>query len=93
MADAPDLDRIARLLVHEIDLIASDLDAREAAALFREQLRLVWNARGAADLVALETSLTSQMGAIAAGPYLKNLDRALRALDKQPVTKKTAGAS
>ena len=47
-----------------------------------EQLRLVWNARGAADLATIETALSSQMGTTASGPYLKNLDRELRKLDR-----------
>ena len=47
-----------------------------------DQLRLIWNARGAADLAMLETTLSSLMGSTASGPYLKNLDRALRQLDR-----------
>jgi len=47
-----------------------------------ETLRLVWNARGAADIAKIESELASQMGSTASGPYVKNLDRALRTLDK-----------
>jgi hypothetical protein len=46
------------------------------------QLRLVWNARGAADLVKIDTALIALMGATAAGPVLKQLDRAVRQLDR-----------
>lgn len=41
-----------------------------------------WNARGAADLSKIEAELSSMMGSTAAGPYVKNLDRALRTLDR-----------
>lgn len=52
------------------------------AAPFVEALRQVWNARGAADLDVIGRELSSQMGATAAGPYVKNLDRALRSVDR-----------
>jgi hypothetical protein len=42
----------------------------------------VWNARGAADLATIETTFSSVMGITAAGPYVKNLDRAIRRLDR-----------
>lgn len=44
--------------------------------------RLLWNARGAADLVKLEAELSAMMGATASGPLVKNLDQALRSLDR-----------
>jgi hypothetical protein len=44
-------------------------------------VRLGWNIRGAADLAKLETELSAMMGATAAEPYFKNLDRVLRSLD------------
>jgi hypothetical protein len=47
-----------------------------------DRLRRVWNARGAADIAKIESELAQQMGATASGPYTKNLDRALRALDR-----------
>jgi hypothetical protein len=50
--------------------------------MIAEQLRGIWNARGGADRAKLEGELSSQMGATAAGPYVKNLDRALRSLDR-----------
>ena len=75
MPKTPDFDQIARQLLLGYGL--STLETEVA-----EQLRLVWNARGAADIVQLESSLSSQMGSTAAGPYVKNLDRALRTLDR-----------
>jgi hypothetical protein len=41
-----------------------------------------WNTRSAVDLATIETQLTTVMGATAAGPHLKNLNRAVRALDR-----------
>jgi len=49
---------------------------------FVEALRLVWNARGAADLARAEYELSTLMGSTAADPYIKNLYRALRTLDR-----------
>lgn len=76
MSEPPDFDRIA------LDLcLAGDRDGPGSTEI-AEQLRLVWNARGAADLVKVEAELSTLMGATASGPYTKNLDRALRSLDR-----------
>jgi hypothetical protein len=45
-------------------------------------LRLIRNERGAADIAQLENELVYTMGLTAASPYLKNLQRALRKLDR-----------
>ena len=58
-----------------------DVDEEDVQAV-AEQLRVVWNARGAADLETIEAKLSSLMGLITAGPYVKNLDQALRKLDR-----------
>jgi hypothetical protein len=71
MPDTPDFDEIAQNM--------ADLDAWGPIA---EKLRQVWNARGAADIVKVESELSTMMGSTAAGPYCKNLDRALRTLDR-----------
>jgi hypothetical protein len=47
-----------------------------------EQLRLVWNARGATDLATVEHQVSTMLGSTVAGPYVKTLDRALRTLDR-----------
>lgn len=47
-----------------------------------KELQLIWNARGAADIAKLDHELSTLMGSGAAGPYVKNLDRALRGLDR-----------
>jgi hypothetical protein len=91
MPEPPDFEQIARRLIVLIDWEAEefvpkdDLDLRAVAeqqAAVVEQLHQVWNARGAADTATLERDLAAMMGPTAAGPYLKNLDRALRTLDR-----------
>jgi hypothetical protein len=49
--------------------------------LVREQLLMIWNARGAADISTVEEALSLLMGTTC-GPYVKHLDRALRELDR-----------
>lgn len=69
----------------DIEQLADRIVGRLGADLgkeIEEALRQIWNARGAADLVKLEAELSSMMGVTAAGPYVKNLDRALRMLDR-----------
>jgi hypothetical protein len=48
----------------------------------RDQLRLIWNARGAADIATVESQLLDIMGPADAGRRFKRLDRAIRALDR-----------
>jgi hypothetical protein len=74
-----DFESIARPLY---DKLGDTMDPDNARAFVLDVMRLVWNARGAADLAKMESELSQQMGATAAGPYLKNLDRALRRLDR-----------
>jgi hypothetical protein len=47
-----------------------------------EQLRLIWNARGAADIATVESELFEIMKPADVGRHLKRLDRAIRALDR-----------
>jgi hypothetical protein len=95
MPESPDFEQLIRELLAEAatrDVMAmKEPDAidrsghEHVARLLRaaaEQLRLVWNARGAADIAKLDTELSILMGATMAGPYVKNLDRALRRLDR-----------
>jgi hypothetical protein len=53
-----DFDAVARRIVELTDL-----------RLIREQLLLVWSARGAADTAKVESELAAMMGASASGPY------------------------
>jgi hypothetical protein len=69
-------------LAHDlIDLLRQTHDWT-AIAMTVDHLHKVWNARGAVDISTIEHQLAQQMGATASGPYMKNLDRALRALDR-----------
>ena len=78
MAETPDFEKIARLLAGAGRFSGDGAVISEIV----EQLRFVWNARGAADIAKIDHELSSMMGAVAAGPYAKNLDRALRKLDR-----------
>jgi hypothetical protein len=62
--------------------LSDTMDPEQAARVVDEAFAQVWNARGAVDLAKIEIDLAQQMGATAAGPYLKHLNRALRALDR-----------
>jgi hypothetical protein len=80
--DLPDFDAIAKRMCAEMP----DTVTRRAFDAVQENIRLAlvnaWNARGSADAQIIEASLTSQMGVSAAGPYVKNLERAVKALDQ-----------
>ena len=79
MPETPDFDQILEPLIGKL---SDEMDPDNAREFALRVMCQVWNARGAADIVQLETSLSSQMGSTAAGPYVKNLDRALRTLDR-----------
>jgi hypothetical protein len=74
MPETPDFDQIARQAIN-----GSEFHIKRVA----EQLRLVWNARGAADVTKVEAMLaydgTSRIGLDAM------LDQAIRTLDVRPV--------
>jgi hypothetical protein len=76
MIPSLDLDRMAERLLSSVDA-----DRETAPLAIVEALRVVWNTRGAVDIAAIETHLTTVMGATSAGPHLKTLNRAVRALD------------
>jgi hypothetical protein len=76
--DAPDFDRLALAVFDDV----AKTGPRGGAAILRTALVRIWNARGAADVAALERELSTVMGPTMAGPYIKNCDRALRALDR-----------
>jgi hypothetical protein len=89
MPETPDFDAIARAIVTTIlekagqDLIQPDTRSQiRAEADVAEQFRLVWNARGAADIAKIDAELTSLMGGTVSGSYVKNFDRTLRSLDR-----------
>ena len=75
MPETPDFDAIAQRL-----LIAGSEDGVVRTIMTRdrivEQLRHVWNARGAADLAELEAVLAG------ASPSMKVIDQVIRTLDR-----------
>jgi hypothetical protein len=80
MPESPDFKQIAQRMAEDVGYYS---DGRgSVAAAFAQQLRHMWNALGAADIAKVEHELSTMMGSTAAGPYVKNLDRSLRALDK-----------
>ncbi len=82
MPEFPDFDQIARQFAQDAMSWEDGMSSEaEDLAELAEQLRQVWNARGAADRAKVEHELSTMMGSNMAGPYLKNLDRALRRLD------------
>jgi len=70
----------------DFDQIAQSLDTGFADVI-AEQLRLVWNARGAADVVKMESTLLALLehavpAAEPSTPLVTQLDRAIRILDR-----------
>jgi hypothetical protein len=83
MPESPDFDAIARASITRWGFDEEEpLQRSLMIEDFAEQLRQVWNARGAVDIATVEAELSTMMGWTAAGPYVKNLDRALRTLDR-----------
>jgi hypothetical protein len=69
------------------EALAFDAVARRIVGLndlseIRDQLRLIWNARGVADIATIESLLFELMGPGDVGRHLKRLDRAIRDLDR-----------
>jgi hypothetical protein len=77
-SDIPDFTQIANFLCAYAKIHG---DAQAVAGIV-VVLKDVWNARGAADRLAIEAKLSRQMGDAGSRSYLKNLDRVLRALDR-----------
>jgi hypothetical protein len=82
----PDFDQIAESIidvhVRETWQQPGEEAGSRLATAIAEQLRLIWNTRGAADLATIAHDLSTMMGSTAAGPYVKNLTRTLQGLDR-----------
>jgi hypothetical protein len=89
MPETPDFEKIATALVSDIlvrlgqsqreigsRLVRSSDDTQADISSVAQQLRLVWNARGAADLGKLEAAFEGVQ------PSMKVLHQALRSLDR-----------
>ena len=83
-ASSPDVDRrvipdfyeiALRVLVDQLSfplaLKGDTAITQQAMVLLAEELRQVWNARGALDIATLERELSTMMGPSASGPYLR----------------------
>lgn len=77
-----DFEQIAKNLLNAVTKAGGDAKPVAATELIVEQLRHVWNARGAFDLAKVQHELSTQMGEAAAGPSYKHLGRALGTLDR-----------
>lgn len=77
---APDFEQIAGDIIAEIE--RAEAGTIVNLSFLADMIRRGWNLRGAADLAAIEASLASQMGVSASGPYVKNIERALKELDR-----------
>lgn len=75
MPETPNFEQIARRLVDSLDGDARDQFDDDAFVLrIAEQLRLVWNARGAADIAKIGFAFMERTP--------KSFDRELRSLDR-----------
>lgn len=83
MPETPDFNAKADTLLDAEHLPMFHPDNRDLLKAYLVSLqREMWNTRGAADIALIDQTLGTLMGIQAAGPYVKNLDRALRALDR-----------
>ena len=84
MSEAPDFDQIAQRLAMSLPGAIGPPFVRLREQIAQE-LRLAWNARGAADIVRLEAELSTadESTATIGRPFsIKMLNRALRSLDR-----------
>ena len=64
------------------DELARRIVRLDDIGLIRDQLRLIWNARGAADIATVESQLFKIMKPADVGRHLTLIDHAIRALDR-----------
>lgn len=76
MPELPDLDQIAQRIVK----LRADLEDEEMRDQIAEQLLQVWNARGAADLDAIDSALAYTKDGLVAGAR-HQIANAIRTLD------------
>ena len=78
---------MASLSAKEPEAVAFEVVAQHIVRLndigaIRDQLRLIWNARGVADIATVESELFAIMEPADVGRLLKRLDPSIRALDR-----------
>lgn len=72
MPDAPDFNQIARDCIEAMRLTGADMDTDTADGV-AEQLRLIWNARGTADIALVEREYDPE--ATTTEDLIRKLDR------------------
>jgi hypothetical protein len=85
MPETPDFEQLARIIICGMDaevikrVIKDDhsVEVVKVVSQVEAQLRYLWNARGAADIAAIDRDLSEM-----AGPYVKHLAQLLRTLDR-----------
>jgi hypothetical protein len=77
----PDFDQIARQIVFSVQM-AIEGAGRHPEPPIAEQLRLIWNARGAADRAQLDVARSNIALFPQARALAEMLDRALRTVDR-----------
>jgi len=91
MPEPPDFDQIAQRLIklggwdEEDDHPQDDLHRQAIAiqlAAVVEEVRQVWNARGAADAKAVDERLATLAGWVTSEPYRQHLREAIEALNR-----------
>jgi hypothetical protein len=73
-SETPGFDQIAARIV----TLRADLEGEEMTQMIAEQLRLMWNARGAVDLAKIDAVLSMTVAA----PYVKTMNAEIRKLDR-----------
>ena len=63
--------------------VEPDVSVDAVVEVVADAAQEAWNARGQRDLDEVATWLSMQFGSTAAEPHIRNLARALRALDRQ----------
>ena len=64
------------------DQVARRIMELDNVGLIRNELRLIWNARGVADIATVESQLFKIMEPADVGRHLTLIDHAIRAMDR-----------
>ena len=67
--------------IPDFDVLARSIGSRRTDQAIKDALLSVWNARGRADVTALERAATTQSGQPPSGRFIKNLQQAIANLD------------
>lgn len=82
-SNTPDFEQLAQTLIHEAAMVVgalqADTDCLPARRSIDNLLRQVWNARGAADLAAVKSTVSDM---VSLKVNQRNLAVVLRALDR-----------